>query len=118
EVALPERGLGEIGVVEGADEILHTAVLRVLEQVPVDASVVLPLVVLPDLPTHEEQLASGMRPHPAEQRTQVGELLPAVTWHLREQRALSVRHLVVAERKDEVLVERVQQREGQLVVMP
>ena len=58
-----------------------------------------------------------MRPHPGEQRAQVGELLPAVARHLAEQRPLSVHHLVMAQRQDEVLTERVQQSERQLVVV-
>jgi len=43
------------------------------------------------------------------QRAQVGEPLPVVARHLREQRALAVDDLVVREREDEVLAERVEQ---------
>ena len=58
-----------------------------------------------------------MRPHVAVQQPQVGELLPQVAGHLVQQRALAVDHFVVRERQDEVLVEGVDQAEGQLVVV-
>ena len=59
-----------------------------------------------------------MGEHPRVQRAQVRELLPAVARHLGEHRALAVHDLVVRERQDEVLRERVDERERQLVVMP
>ena len=59
-----------------------------------------------------------MAPHEAVIGAQVGELLPGVAGHAREDRALAVHHLVMAERQDEVLGEGVEQAEGHLVVVP
>ena len=58
-----------------------------------------------------------MRPHVRQQRAQVGRLVPRVAGHPLPQRALAVHDLVVRERQDEVLAERVHQREGHLVVV-
>ena len=58
-----------------------------------------------------------MAEHEPEVGAQVGELLPAVARHLRQERALAVHHLVVGQRQDEVLGEGVDQAEGQLVVV-
>jgi hypothetical protein len=77
----------------------------------------LPLVVLGDLAAHEQQWPAGMRPHPCQQRTQVRELLPPVPGHLGEQRSLSVRDLVMTQGQYEVLAERVQQGERELVMV-
>ena len=58
-----------------------------------------------------------MRPHVRQQRAQPGEPAPLVAGHLAQQRALPVHHLVVRQRQDEVLRERVDQRERDLVVV-
>ncbi len=76
-----------------------------------------PLAPLPELAAHEEELLAGMGPHVAEEKPQVRELLPAIARHLRDERALAVHHLVVRERKDEVLGERVPEGEGERVVV-
>ena len=59
----------------------------------------------------------GMGPHVGVEGAQVGVLLPVVAGHPRQQRALAVHHLVVRERQHELLGERVDQAEGQLVVV-
>ena len=63
------------------------------------------------------QLLAGVGPHEGEEGAQVGQLLPAVTGHLAQQRALAVDDLVVADRQDEVLAPGVHQRERHLVVV-
>jgi hypothetical protein len=78
---------------------------------------VAPLLPLGELAAHEEELLARVRPHEAVERAQVGELLPVVAGHLREQRPLAVHDFVVREREDEVLRERIDHREGQLVVV-
>ena len=90
EVLLPEGRLAAVHRVEFCDQALDPGVLGVLQQVPVHAGVVPPLVVLGDLAAHEQQLPSGMGPHPRQQRPQVRELLPAVPGHLGQQRTLTV----------------------------
>ena len=82
----------------------------VLEQVPVEAAVVVPLAPLAELVAHEEQLLARLGVLVAVEQPQVGELLPVVAGHLAEQRALAVDHLVVGERQHEVLGEGVDGR--------
>ena len=65
----------------------------------------------------KEQLLPRVRPHPAEEQAQVGELLPAVAGHLGDERALAVHHLVVRQRQHEALGEGVPERERELVVV-
>ena len=75
---------------------LHPGMGLMLQQVPVDALVVIPFAPLPDLASLEEELLAGVRPHPAQEHPQVGSLLPVITRHLVHQRSLSVDDLVVA----------------------
>ena len=118
EVDLVERRLRPVEAVQVPDEALEPAVVRPLvEEVPVEARVVVPLVRLPELAAHEEKLLAGMPVHEPVESAQVGELLPVVARHLAEERALAVDHLVVGQRQDEVLVPGVEQPEGELVVV-
>ena len=89
-----------------------------VDQVPVEAAVVVPLRALRELASHEEELLARMRPHPAVQRAQVGELLPVVTGHPAEQRPFPVHHLVMRERQQELLGEDVHEPERELPVVP
>ena len=77
-----------------------------------------PLVALAEVQALEQQLLAGVAEHVRVQQPQRGELLPGVARDLVEQAALAVDHLVVRKRQHEVLVERVQQAERQLVVVP
>ena len=94
-----------VEAVEVGDEALDTGVTLVLGEVPVDAGVMGPFVPLADLTAHEQQLLARLCPHVAEQQSQVGELLPVVARHLREERALAVDDLVMGKGQREVLVE-------------
>jgi hypothetical protein len=58
-----------------------------------------------------------MRPHECKVDPQVGEALPVVARHAAKQRALSIHHLVVRDRQDEALEERIKQPERQIVVV-
>ena len=91
---------------------------RFVEQVPVEAAVVVPLAPLADLAAHEEELLAGMPVHVGQQRPQRRVLLPGVARQLVEQRPLPVHDLVVGKRQDEVFAERVQHRERDVVVVP
>ena len=77
-----------------------------------------PLAPLAELVAHEQQLLARMRGHERVQRAQCRGLLPGVARHLVEHRPLAVDDLVVRVRQDEVLGERVEHREGDLVLRP
>ena len=110
-------GMLRYSAVQIAHPALHAGVQRVLQQVPVEALVVVPLALLAELAAHEQQLLARVRPHVAVQQPQVGELLPLVARHLADERALAVHHLVVRERQHEVLGEGVDQAEGEAAVV-
>ncbi len=88
-----------------------------LQQVPVEARVVVPLPPLRDLAPHEEEFLPGVTVHIPIQEPEVRHLLPDVAGHLVEERAFAVDDLVVREREDEVFGERVDQAEGQRAVL-
>ncbi len=89
----------------------------VLQHVPLQALVVLPLAALAELAAHEQQLLARMAPHVAQQQAQVGELLALVPGHAPEQGALAVHHLVVGQGQHEVLGEGVPDAESELIVV-
>jgi len=71
--------------VEVAHQAVHPGVERVAERLPVEAGIVVPLVLLPELSAHEQQFLAGMRPHESEIGAQIGEALPFVARHPAEQ---------------------------------
>jgi len=84
-VELVQAGLFDHRPVEVGDPLHQTRVVRIVEQVPVQRAVVVPLRALPDLAAHEQQLLARLRPLTREQQAQVGELLPPVARHLGQQ---------------------------------
>ena len=88
-----------------------------LEQVPVEAFVVVPLAPLRDLAPHEQQLLARVAVHVAVEQPEIGELLPEVAGHLVQQRPLAVHDLVVRQGQDEVLAEGVDHAEGERAVL-
>ena len=91
---------------------------RVLGDRPVELAVVVPLVPHPEIAAHEQELLARQRPLVAVQQAQVGVLLPRIARQLGQHRALAVDDLVVRQRQDEVLGERVERAKRQLVVVP
>ena len=114
EVQLVQRLLLSQHAVQVPEPQAQPAVHRVVEQVPVERLLDVPLAPLAELATHEQQLLARLRVHPAVQQPQVGELLPLVARHLRDERALAVHHLVVREREHEVLTERIEHSKRQV----
>ncbi|MNS29231.1 hypothetical protein D3C72_612260 [compost metagenome] len=100
-----------------AHPVLQGPVQAGVEQVPVQAEVVVPLLPLAELAAHEGELLARVAGHEAEQQAQVGELLPGVAGHLVEQRLLEVHHLVVREGQHELLGQVIHDAEGQVVVV-
>ena len=117
EVHLIERGIRAIQPVQLAHQALQLAVIVEFQQLPADAFVVIPLLALPDLLPHEQQLLSRVRPHVSQKRADIGELPPFVAGHSIEQRSLAVDHLVVRNRQHEILREGVEQAERDVVVL-
>src|SRR5207302_7493271 len=88
EVQLVERRLASVEPVHILHPFLQALVRRVLEQVPVQALVVVPLPPLSELSTHKKQLLARLRIHVAEKQTKIVELLTVIAVHLSDARAL------------------------------
>src|ERR1700678_622664 len=116
-IGFPQRGLGAVDAIEVADQILYAAMVGLVEQIPIEAGVMIPFAPLAKFATHEKDFLPRPRPHVAEQRAQVGELLPAIARHLVQQGALAVNDLVVRERQHEIFEPRVDKSEGQIAMM-
>ena len=116
-VAIPERGLAFVNVVEMLNEPAETVVFRQSRKLPIELAVVVPFAALTEFAAHEKQLLARMPVHPGEKHPQIRELLPFIARHLIEKRTLAVDDLVVAEHENEMLRERVHEREGDAVVM-
>ena len=91
--------------------------LRLLEQMPVERTVVIPFALLAELAAHEHQLLAGMAEHEAVIGAQIGKALPVVAGHPAEDRALAVHDLVMRQRQDEIFRKRVVQAEQDVAVM-
>ena len=112
-----ERRFGPIQGIQIPHPSLDADMGKILQQVPFDTSVVVPLAPLGDFPTHEEQLLPRLGIHVAVEEPQIRELLPVISGHLSDEGSLPVNHLIVGEGKGEVLVKGVDHPEGQLIVM-
>jgi hypothetical protein len=65
EVGFEERRLTSIQGVQITNPPQQSAVEGILQQVPFETDVVIPLRPLSNLPTHEEELLTGMAEHVA-----------------------------------------------------
>ncbi len=61
------------------------------------------------------ELLARMGIHEGEIGAQIGELLPTIARHPAEERSFAVHHLVVAQGENEILLERIHQRERDVV---
>src|SRR5437762_11160821 len=77
----------------------------------------IPFVHLAEFAAHEEKFLARMSVHPPIKHPQVGELLPFVAGHFREERTLQVHDFIVAEHEHEMLAEGIHERERDAVVM-
>ncbi|MCY1525358.1 hypothetical protein D9M68_603340 [compost metagenome] len=106
-----------IHIVQIAHQPPHPLMPRMLEQMPVQPAIRIPLRVLRKLPSHEQQLLPRISPEVPIQIAQPRELLPLVSRHTPDHRPLAVHHFVMRQRQHEVLAVRVHQPEGDLLVM-
>ena len=116
-VMLPERGLAFVDVIQMLHQPAQSIVFRKIDKVPIEARVVVPFAPLAEFTAHEEQFFAGMAVHPRVKHSQVGELLPFVARHLRQQRTFAVHHFIVAQHQNEMFGESVEQRERDVAVM-
>src|SRR5258707_6972432 len=84
---------------------------------PIERMVMAPFAFLTELAAHEQELLAGVTEHEPVIGAQIGKALPLVARHAAENRTLAVHDLVMGERQDEVLEERVVQAKKDLAVM-
>src|SRR5579864_402317 len=116
-IELMERALAAHEIVQIADEGHDALVKRVTEQMPIEASVVIPFALLTEFIAHEEKLLAGMAVHKAVIGSQIGKALPTIAGHAPEDRALAVDHFIMTQRQDEIFRKRVKQPEGELFMV-
>ena len=91
---------------------------RILQKLPFQAPVFIPLVHLSKFLAHEQKLFPRMACHKAVSGPQVCKFLfLGISRHLSRHGAFSVDHLVMGEHQDEVLAVCVEHTEGQLSVV-
>src|SRR5262249_2658003 len=95
EVDLVQRRLGPIERIERGHPPLDARVLGFVGERPVELRFVRPLAPLRELSAHEKELLARVAPHEAEEGAQVRKALPAIAWHLADERALAVHDFVV-----------------------
>ena len=117
-VALVERGLAGVGAIEIAHEPQQAAVQRLLEQLQSRLASEFHSRHWPNSQPMNSSFLPGCANMNAVERAQGRRLLPRVARHLVEHRPLAVHDLVVRVRQDEVLGERVEHRERDLVLRP
>ena len=111
----PSGAVDLVGIGQQPQNAVGEPVLVELE--PVHAAFLGPLRSLSELLPHEQQLFARMRPLVGQETADPGGLHVVVAGHAPPQRALAVHHLVVADRQDVILAERVEHRERHLVMV-
>lgn len=95
-ILFPEGWSFFVKMVQSLHEVLELAVsLLVFCKVPVQADLTVPFRNLTKFASHEEEFLARMGPEKKKEKAKVGKLLPAVTWHFREQGLLAVYYLVM-----------------------
>ena len=117
KVDLPQGALLLVEEVDILDILLELAVFRILQQLPVQLPLIVPLLLRAQLHAHEAQLLAGVGHGVGVEAPDPGKLLPAVPGHLAQHGALHVDHLVVAEGEDIVLREGVEHGEGDVLMV-
>src|SRR6202049_3130948 len=96
---------------------MDAGMVLLLEQMPVERTIVAPLALLAEFAAHEHQLLAGMSEHEGVIGAQIGKALPAVTGHPAEQRTFAMDDFIVRQRQDKIFREGVVQAEQDVAVM-
>src|SRR5689334_1554826 len=81
EVDLIEGRLRSIQPIQILDETLKPSVRSELQEMPLEAVVVVPFPPLPELRAHEQHVLAGMRVEVSEERSHIRKTLPEVPRH-------------------------------------
>ena len=116
-VAPVQGGQAAVGGGQVGHQPPHPGVGGVVQQAPVQGTVVPPFFPGGEFASHKQQFFAGEGEHVGEKQAQVGERPPVIAGHFGKERTFAVRHLVVAERQHEVFVSGVERPERQLFVV-
>src|SRR5690242_8634085 len=89
----------------------------VIQQMPIEAPLMIPLCTLSELTAHEDQLTSRVSKHVTEEETQVREFFPFIARHSSQQRSFSMHHFIVRKRQHKVLRESIHDAERNFILM-
>ncbi len=118
KIQLIERRVLPIERVQRPHVVLHFLVNRILQQLPLQRLVFIPLIHLGVVLSHKQQLLSRVRHHKAIGRPQIlCLLLKGIPRHFADHRTLSVNHLVMRKYQHKILTVGIQHGEGQLPVI-
>src|SRR4029077_16541898 len=92
-------------------------VQRRLQQPPIQRGVMIPFAPLAKLAAHKKKLFPRMTKHPRIKHPQIGKFLPHITRHFRKQGPFPMNNFVVTKNQNELLLESVEQREGESSMM-
>ena len=98
-------------------EVLHILVQRLVQKLPAQGDLLVPLVPLGEFLAHEQKLLARMSEHVGVAALQVRELVLEDARHLVDHGTLQVDHLIVRQDQDIVFTGEVGQTEGHLVVV-
>src|SRR5258708_34785518 len=90
---------------------------RELQQMPIEAAVVIPFLPLSEFTAHEHEFLAGIGIHPGVKHPQVREVLPGVTWHFVGQRSFTVTDFVMTEHEADIFLARIEQGERAIALM-
>src|SRR6266576_485197 len=76
-----------------------------------------PFPPLPEFATHKKKLFPWMSEHPGIKHPQIGELLPNIPRHFREQRAFPMNNFIVTQHQNEMLLKSIKERKGNVSLM-
>ena len=96
--------------------MLHLSVAVIFKQIPFQLPVLVPLIKLREILSHEQQLLTRMNHHKTICRAQIGKLLIILAGHLVDHGALAVHDLIMRQNKDIILTVHIREAECQAIL--
>src|SRR6266700_1494449 len=112
-----EGWLGPVKRIEIPHPAPQALMRRPLEQIPIQAGIVVPFPPLAEFSSHKEQFLPWLHVLIAEEQAQVGKLLPPVSGHLANERSFAVNHLVMRKGQNEIFSVGVKRPKGEFRMM-
>ena len=98
-------------------ELLERRIQRLLAEIPVKRYILIPLMELTEILSHEQKLLARMTEHEEIAALQILELIRQLARHFIDHGALEMHHLIVGQHQNKLLRCRIAHAEGHLVVV-